>query len=261
MKALDDLRKSLAWRIFPWARLQLELGPGCTVVLRNRGDFLILREIFIEREYDRFLEAIGPVRTWLDLGCNCGMFSLRLEAMAQTKGWGGERTGILIDANAEALSAAREAIRLSLPEAKMELVEAAVGPKGQTHIDFYEGKTSHKSRLSSLGSRGKRVRREVADLEALVSKIGPAIDLIKIDIEGAEALLLEHWSTWLAETAKHLLIEWHEPEQPGGELLSKLGALGFSLVDAQSKTGAGEAALAAPIGTALFSKSADRPYR
>ncbi|MBK1859427.1 FkbM family methyltransferase [Cerasicoccus arenae] len=255
MKALDDLKRSLAWRIFPWTRLRLELGPGCTVVLRNRGDFLILREIFIQREYDCFLERIGPVSRWLDLGCNCGMFSLRLEMLAQQKTWPTPRQAVLVDANAEALSAARDAIALSQPKTQMQLVEAAVGPKGVTHIDFYEGKTSHKSRLSSLGSRGKKVTRPVADLEALVGQFDGPLDLIKIDIEGAEAVLLEHWGSWLTAHGQHLLIEWHHPEQPGLSLLTKLNALGFTLIDAASATGEGEAALTAPIGTALFAKT------
>lgn len=255
MKALDDLKRSLAWRVFPWARLQLELGPGCHVVLRNRGDFLILREIFIQREYDPFLERIGPVSTWLDLGCNCGMFSLRVEMMARQNGWPTPRRAVLVDANAEALSAAREAIKQSAPETQMELIEAAVGPKGQSEITFYEGKTSHKSRLSSLGSRGRKVTRPVADLAALSKQLGDGpVDLVKIDIEGAEAILLEHWSDWLADAAKHVLIEWHEPEQPGVALKEHLAGIGFDFIDAASETGKGETALKAPIGTALFSR-------
>lgn len=255
MKALDDLKRSLAWKIFPWTNLQLELGPGCTVVLRNRGDFLILREIFVEREYDGFIAQIGPVVNWLDLGCNCGMFSLLMEATARRNNWQGARQAVLIDANAEALSAARDAIAISQPQTSMELVQAAVGPRGVATIDFYEGKTTHKSRLTSLGSRGKKVTRPVADLEQLVSNMNCAeLDLIKIDIEGAEAILLEHWGVWLAAKAKHLLIEWHEPEQPGQDLQRTLEQLGFKLVDASSQLGQGEAALAAPIGTALFSR-------
>jgi len=255
MKALDDLKRSLAWRVFPWTKLQLELGPGCNVVLKNRGDFLILREIFIEREYDRFLERIGPVANWLDLGCNCGMFSLRLEMMARQRGWPSPRRAVLVDANAEALKAAREAINLSKPETQMEPVLAAVGPKGQNEITFYEGKTSHKSRLSSLGSRGRKVTRQVTDLTKLGQQLGNGpIDLVKIDIEGAEAILLEHWGGWLADAARHILIEWHEPEQPGNALKERLATLGYDFIDAASHTGDGEAALAAPIGTALFSK-------
>lgn len=257
MKALDDFKRSLAWRMFPWANLELALGPGCTVVLRNRGDFLILREIFIQGEYDRFLAQIGPVATWLDLGCNCGMFSLRLEMWARQNNWPTPRRAVLVDANAEALSAARDAIARSNPQTQMELIEAAVGPKGQLTVTFYEGKTSHKSRLSPLGSRGKKVVRPVADLEALSGKLGDGpIDLVKIDIEGAEAILLAHWGDWLAARAKHVLIEWHDPEQPGVELQTKLTDRGFALVDAASATGEGEAALKAPIGTALFTREA-----
>ncbi|MGE9297294.1 MAG: FkbM family methyltransferase [Puniceicoccales bacterium] len=255
MKALDDLKRSLAWRFFPWANLDLKLGPGCTVVLRNRGDFLILREIFIAREYDRFLEQIGPVANWMDLGCNCGMFSLRLEMLARENQWPSPRHAVLIDANSEALAAAREAIRRSEPASRMELIEAAVGPKGQATIDFFEGKTSHKSRLSSLGSRGRKVTRPVADLESLSAKLGDGpIDLVKIDIEGAEAVLLEHWAPWLAERAQRILIEWHEPEMPGKALRERLELLDFQFVDAAAESATGPKALKAPIGTALFVK-------
>jgi len=253
MKALDNLKRSLAWRIFPWAGLELAIGPGCTVVLRNRGDFLILREIFIAREYDRFLEQAGPITTWLDLGCNCGMFSLRLEMMAQTNQWPEPRRAALVDANAEALSAARAAIQISRPRTAMDVVLAAVGPKGQQTIEFFEGKTSHKSRLTSLGSRGRRVTRPVADLEAITAKVGPGpLDLVKVDIEGAEAVLLEHWAPWLADHAKHVLIEWHEPEMPGKHLRERMDLLDFQLMDAASEAGAGGQALRGPIGTALF---------
>lgn len=245
--------ESIAWRMFPHAGLEMELSPACKLVLRNRGDFIILREIFIDQVYGRFLDAIGPVRNWVDLGCNCGMFSLYLREHARKRG---EldilEQGLLVDANEEALSSATEALTRSGCLDQCRLVHGAVAARGLREAVFYEGKTSHKSSLKPLGSRGRRVVRPVVDLDAETEYLGKEIDLIKIDIEGGETHVLSDWTSFL-KRGKHLVFEWHEPMISGETLDRRLEEFGFRWVTGDDGAGKGEV-LEKGTGTALWSR-------
>lgn len=249
---ISRLKESLAWRVFPWARLRMDIAPECRLLLRNRGDFIILREIFIDEVYSPFLQKAGPVRTWVDLGCNCGMFSLYLHYFAHKSGWDPlPRHGVLVDANADALAAARESIAASETDARYDFHLSVVAGRDARESTFYEGKTTHKSSLHSLGSRGRKRTRPVLDLNAATKDFGSEIDLLKVDIEGAETYLFSDWEDFLVR-ARHLIFEWHEPHMSGTELDARLAALGYHYVAGEQST-KGEA-LAMPTGTGLWSR-------
>lgn len=250
---MERLWESLAWKFFPRARLTLDVGENCVLSLKNRGDFIILREIFIDQVYAPYLEAIGPLASWVDLGCNCGMFSLYLERSARRLRWPKPRRAFLVDASPVALEAAREAVRLSRPETEFRLAHGAVAGHRE-YVDFYEGKTTHKSSVHHFGSRAKKRRVPVVDLEKACAGFIDAPGLVKIDIEGAEAALLDDWADWV-RSAKHLIVEWHEPHFSGADLDKKLRGLGFEHRPLPGQNAA-EARLEGETGTGLWSNTA-----
>lgn len=253
MSAIANLKKSIAWRVFPWTGLTLELSPHIRLKLINRGDFIILQEIFIDRVYEPFLQKTGPVRTWIDLGCNCGMFSLYLFHYARLNKWHElPQKGSLIDANAHAIQSAKDSFSQSDIPAMIDWHLAAVAPRSINEVTFYEGKTTHKSSLTSLGSRGRKQTRPRLNLDQLVKNFGGQVDLIKIDIEGAERHILDDWSDSL-QKAKHLIFEWHEPQASGEELNNRLTELGYRWRAGETDTP--ENALTMPTGCGLWSKA------
>ncbi len=254
MNSLDRLWQSMAWRLFPRADLTMNVGEGCVLSLKNRGDFVILREIFIDQVYAPYLQAIGPLSSWVDLGCNCGMFSLYAERAAKSakgENWPLPRRALLVDASPVALAAAEDALRQSQTQTEFRCVYSAVAGHAE-FVDFYEGKTTHKSSLHHFGSRAKKRRVPVINLEKACAGFIDQPDLIKIDIEGAEAALLDDWKVWI-QSARHLIVEWHEPHMSGVHLNEKLHNLGF-VHRPLAGQGADETLLKGETGTGLWSR-------
>ncbi len=185
----------------------------------------------MEQSYAPYLDPLPEVKTWVDLGCNAGLFSLYLENWARERGWAGPRKALLVDANRYALRSVRTSIDLNHFRESFHVAEAAVGPK-TGYIDFFESKSTYKSSVFKLASKERSRRVPVVDLAAASRFLGPRIDLVKADIEGGEKLLLENWGNWL-KSANHLIIEWHEPYMKGRELDRLCAQLGFRLVVAK----------------------------
>jgi len=228
--SLARLKTSIAWKIFPWTQFSLKLASGLRLCLRNRADFPILQEIFMEQSYAPFLNHLPEINRWVDLGCNCGLFSLYMEDWARERNWLGERRACLVDANRMALISARQSLQRSALDERFEIIEGLVGGKNGT-LDFFESKSTYKSSVFELKSKEKSRQVPVVNLAALNERLGGPPDLIKADIEGAEKLLFENWPEWL-KTARYLLVEWHGPHMKGRDLDAICSRLGFKLVAA-----------------------------
>jgi FkbM family methyltransferase len=253
--SLARLKTSIAWKVFPWTNFNFKLASGLRLCLRNRGDFPILQEIFMEQSYAPFLRDIAPVRRWVDLGCNCGLFSLYLEDWARQHGWKDERRACLVDANRLALASTRDSIARNDLGNQFHVVEGLVGVKTGT-MGFFESKSTYKSSVFELKSKEKSRQVSVVDLASLHEKLGGPPDLVKADIEGAEKLLFEHWPEWL-QTSRYLLVEWHEPHMKGRDLDAICSRLGFRLVAAHPPAylkNDSRPALDLPIGSALWER-------
>jgi FkbM family methyltransferase len=244
----------LAWKIFVWTEFSLKLSSGIRLCICNRADFPILQEIFIERSYEPFIAYLGEVKNWLDIGCNCGLFSLYLEDVARTHQWEGPRNAVLIDANRFALRTARRSIDANQLQSSFYIEKGIVGKRSGT-LSFYESKSTYKSSVFKLSSKEKATELECLDL-LQASKRLPGLDLIKMDIEGAEMLVIEEWPD-VIRRARHLLIEWHTPHASGAGLDDKLKGLGFKLVKVAPPAylASEPADLNLPIGTGLWTKN------
>jgi FkbM family methyltransferase len=229
--SIARLKMSVAWKIFPWAKFSLKLSSGVRLCLQNRADFPILQEILMEQSYTPFIRELPEIRSWVDLGCNCGLFSLFLEDWARTNSWAGPRQARLIDANRYALNSARASIEKNALNENFKILEGLVGSRTGT-MNFFESKSTYKSSVFELATREKRRQVPVIDLSSLNASLGGPPDLIKADIEGAEKLLFENWPEWI-QTAKYLLVEWHEPHMKGRDLDAICTRLGFKLAIAR----------------------------
>jgi hypothetical protein len=62
--------------------------------------------------------------------------------------------------------------------------------------------------------------------ELLARFPGGKVDLVKMDIEGAEQDLLGHDTDWL-ESVRALMVEWHDDRADSRPLIEKVVAAGF----------------------------------
>lgn len=195
--------------------------------LRNRADFPILQEIFIEQSYAPFLSELPEIKTWVDLGANCGFFSLYMEHHARDKGWSGPRQALLVEPNELCIPGLKESLALSGIDGFH--VEQAAVASHPGEVAFFASKSTYKSSLYALGSKESSHAVKALDLEQATKFLGENIDLLKIDIEGGEKDLFEGWKPWLRR-ARAICLEWHCPHMSGKQADEILRGLGFQLV-------------------------------
>jgi FkbM family methyltransferase len=209
---MGRLSLSLAWKLFPAARAQIKTARQVRVPLRARGDFAALEEIFVNQAYAPLLASLpGPILSWVDLGCNAGMFSAWLYDRACAEKKGGECHALLVEPGV-CIETAREFGRLNGLN-KFKIVQACIGD-GQPTI-FYESKsTTRSSSAIKPSSREKMRQMETTTLtDLLEAQNFSKADLIKIDIEGAEKFLLRERG--LLERFGAGILEWHAETTTG----------------------------------------------
>jgi FkbM family methyltransferase len=147
----------------------------------NRGDIAVLREVWIDRAYE--LPPGTEPRAVLDLGAHIGLVSLWL--------WRQYNTEATVAVEPSAANAELAAANFAANGIDVRLVHAAVGPTVGRAF-FSEDSESH---LGHVAERGDEV--DMVTIESLVDSFpNGRVDLVKIDIEGAERQLVESLPRW-----------------------------------------------------------------
>lgn len=212
-------------RLIPYIRLpninhsrRIRVVGGAEITYRlNRGDIQSIREVWLDKAYK--LPINERLALVVDLGANIGLTSLWL-----AKRYGCERI-IAIEPSVENARLARE--NLERNGVGAEVVEAAVGPTDGT-VRFSPAGESNVGR-TGFGDRTVPMMSMLSVLNRLPST--GCIDLVKMDIEGAEQELLTGDLGWL-ERVKSLIIEFHPTlvDYPG--LIKGLRECGFEYIPA-----------------------------
>jgi FkbM family methyltransferase len=199
------------------------LGGKRTIVLtegpiltyrRNRGDIQTIREVWLDNVY-RLPIDFAPASV-LDLGANIGLASV----------WFSHAYSSYVTA-VEPLPANAEVARENFArnEVHGEIIQAAVGPIGGVG----RMETGREPNLARLGARGVEV--QVVGISSLLERLGH-VDLVKLDIEGGEAALLED-TQWL-DACQALIVEFHPAVVDRDELISTIVRRGFEFYPAGS---------------------------
>jgi FkbM family methyltransferase len=253
------LLKSIAWKMLPWAELELNTLSGLKLPIRNQGEWGCLGEIFVSRAYEPFWKYLAEVRGWVDLGCNAGFFSFALMDQLRQRNGFHDFSVFLADANEHCVAQTRQAIKQNGLDQRWECRHVVVGPPGAT-VEFSQFKFSVHSSIFSRQKGEKTCRYLATDLAGLAACFQARTDLIKIDIEGAEMFLFENHPQ-LLKRFRYGLCEWHAPHFDGAALQRHLNQLGFRVLEFRSQPAEGfdlrkGHSWASPIGMALWENSA-----
>jgi FkbM family methyltransferase len=168
-------------------------------------DWYVLEEIFIDEVYEPVIRrAIHDVRTVVDLGANTG-FSVRLWQQAYP-------------------SACIIAVEPDSANLQMCRRNAFAGTGQTDQLCFVQACVGGRARMVSLDRNGGAWRFRVQEaapsdetLEALTlpeilerCQVNEAVDLLKCDIEGAEAEVFSNCAEWI-NRVRNLVIEVHSP--------------------------------------------------
>jgi FkbM family methyltransferase len=184
---------------------------------RYSGDLDIFFEIFWKRAY--YFEGIEkyPVKTILDLGANIGMSSAFLYTCLPGASF------FCVEPDVENMRLLKKNLGGLIPLTQQKFLEAAVGPSDSTG-QIIPARYAYNLAVSIDNGPGEV---KLMKIGSIIQHFGlQKIDLVKIDIEGAESFLF-HETDWL-DTVNSIIIEFHVDEWLRAGV-SKLKEKGFSL--------------------------------
>lgn len=185
-------------------RLPLRLPDGSTAGVTLRpfaGDLFVLNEIFLGRVYRLPAAVLAGAETLVDLGANIGLTSLWLGSQIRpTK-------VVCVEPNARNIPLLRA--NLSALDAPALVVAGAVARESGSA--YFRARTEGWGGLLTPGPRGATEEVPCFSMASIL-QMGELerVDILKIDIEGAEAQVLADGPEWLARV-NTLIIEIHSP--------------------------------------------------
>jgi FkbM family methyltransferase len=211
MAALKGARsrvRALSWR---GRHLGHTLPSGLRVSITSPSDWYVYNEIFVDGQYDEAIDAFvrdSPAGSWaLDIGANAGFFTLRLvDAWWRRRGAAEPLHVVCI----EGAPATFHVLSQNLAQSALRAVCMPHNGLAGRRSGTASISRSADSGLNSIVDRSASLRRTrvpFVDLTTLVPG-DVRIPLVKIDIEGAELLLLDSYRDLLVR-ADSVVIELH----------------------------------------------------
>jgi len=237
-----------ALRLRQLAGILLRLKPrvgklpktGARYRCRYLETILLADELFKRNVYLDALVA-KPISTFVDLGCNVGLFPVLLTELTGRR----DLRGLLIDANPEMVEEAKwHASVNDLKQVIPVFGLAGAANAGQT-VDFYLLPSNLGSSQFPVYEPGKpqkgawkKVTVPCVDVETLwVKQFGDVrCDILKIDIEGSEKTFLKTDERFLRRVDA-IILEWHKWIISREEVERVLTAQGFQLVEVLEELG------------------------
>jgi FkbM family methyltransferase len=178
--------------------------PVLRIALRPAGsDLATFDEVIREEVYRKACEAAGAAQQVIDLGANIGLASIYFLT------WWDEARVLSVEPHAGNAEILVENLRPWIESGRCNVVEAAVwnadGPL-EPVVDASALNDAFRVQAPSPGTAGSITG---LSMRALIEMTGsPNVDLLKVDIEGAESELLSGDLSWL-RSVRCLAIEFH----------------------------------------------------
>jgi FkbM family methyltransferase len=193
--------------------LSIPLSHGFSCPIPMLDALYSFSEIFVTSEYGSFLDEIPLPNRWLDLGCHVGYFTLYLAWQHALAGSAGDWRALLIDADPRSEGFTRRTLAQNSLLRKC-VYRAGLISKQTGELDFALRDGMGSSSDTSMAGIRSLQRVQAIQPAEILSAFPPPYDLIKIDVEGAEADFIEAYREVHAHAAA-ILMEWHSPDKEG----------------------------------------------
>lgn len=194
-------------RHFGDLNLKVDLGHGLTCPLLSRDAWSSFTEMFVHRALGGLFAAVPVPDTWVDLGCHYGFFSLSVEqARRQAGRAAGTARAVLVDADSRAIPSVRTLIDINGLGPGVQVLHRAVGEGDSVTLIQRHGMGSSLFAYPRAAGTATVVP-TLKDADVLDLLPG-TIDLIKVDVEGAETIVFERHRA-LLDRARFVAMEWH----------------------------------------------------
>lgn len=214
---LDKLRSEK-----PGDLLRFRLRNGQQVTLPYETRFL-LNEIYLDRVYDSSIVNYADCQTVLDLGGNVGLYALYVSSR-------NPRAKIF---SFEPASGNLALLRQNLQQnpanaAQIKVLPFAVGGQNGAVTLSLEGTPAEYALVDDAKSGARTEQVRCVDLAGVFELCNvDEFDLVKVDIEGAEAALFNAATDAELRRFKTLVLEWHYSWEELEALAARFRAVGF----------------------------------
>jgi FkbM family methyltransferase len=211
--------------------------PGSGVKYRRRylETFFLADEFFTRNAYSKVIDP-KATRTFVDLGCNAGLFAALLAHETGRR----DLKGLMIDANPEMVEESSWLLKTNQLTG-IKVLHGLVGASkaGTDKAEFFILPSNLGSSQFPVYEPGKppkgdwtKVTVSNIDLEqAWVAHVGDVrCDLLKVDIEGSEKHLFRNEAAFMRRVDR-VVLEWHKWIVSRGEVEQDLHAAGLKLVE------------------------------
>ena len=192
---------------------------GIIVREDSAESFLARRELW-KHQICQPLRGIEDVHTFIDLGCNRGIWTCWLASRVANPQ---HLKGLLVDANPDAAEIATAALKRN-EMSSCAVLTGAVGCGPQPYVRFAEAPNDLTRHVAETGVKTPTLNVVKVWKEMHGSDL---VDVLKIDVEGAEQGLLDDEPELFLRT-KRLIMETHPPHDPS-KIAEQLSALEFDV--------------------------------
>jgi FkbM family methyltransferase len=183
-------------------------GEDLRIVCRDDlCDVCVLAEVFGEERYSGIL-GMGVLRRVMDLSANIGAFTLYVQSLHPAA------EVLCVESDPRNV----ELLRRNLSGRKVEVLEAAVIPDGAAATVSLQLAVDRTAERLGGGDEPETVRLDVQGrtFSSLLAAVYEAeVDLVRVDIVGAEAAVLSGTPPHLLCRVRNFLIEYHSTEVRG----------------------------------------------
>jgi FkbM family methyltransferase len=206
----------------------VELPGKHLLALDNKFQVNSLQDVFCHPFYWQLFNWVDqPPGLVVDLGAHCGHFSMLADVCFQLRFGATQPDYLLVEPNPHLQPVIRRNLAKSGLCARHELREGVIGKRVGTATLWVSPHNFLSASLRKSGS-ARAVSVEYLNLEELVGN--RKIDLLKIDIEGAEYEFAQNYAG-LLQKVNRLMIEIHSaPEAHQQELLEIFSKAGLHMV-------------------------------
>ena len=233
----DDLLTMCIEKEDGWEKLCKFLGkdiPNEPFPHSNRGDYKPIQRKFECLEGHTFIDCFDKKSVIIDLGANKGQFSkLMMEKYPQS-------TIILIEGNPHLIQDLKSTFG---NKENIKIINVVIGPITQDSVKFYLSNNSKTSSIYKSIRDEFEVEKEINEVNLKMITLNDLfslfnlekIDLLKMDIEGAEWDILESFSKEDYKRVDQISVEFHDFVDPSlrkrsEQCIEKLKKFGYSLV-------------------------------
>lgn len=223
-----ELARSVHSVARPTVRIEL-LGSQYVVPNRMRGkkadrDYAVLRQL-----------ATGK-RCIFDVGANLGATSLVMSTAMAADG-----QVVAFEASESASLNIHDVVQLNSLQGRVSVVNTVIAERSGAVLDFYwDHASGGASTVAGYMDHRLPIRKATLALDDFVDQTGMQPDLVKIDVEGAEAAVLRGARKMLLECRATVFVELHSWEgmtvvQNAESILADLPALQYQMVYLKTK--------------------------